>query len=277
MNRKSSPNQPGARGADDKPGVTRAGGLLTGPRELMLFVDGELDDAQRADIEAKLATDRDARCQVAAMQLTRSLLRERVEQPGTSGGSSAADSIADLVMARIASNDLPQGEIDAAPAPMGRPNGAASGARAARLAPVADREAGSPSPDGARGPRSLPHIGIPPSKRTANDNARTIWALAAVAVAAAAAFMIWGKTEAGPVANPQRPVTTQGVPDPTVEVMGNLPPDAPPTPDTEVAGGVEVATVDFGKAQGSVFYVPGSAGETTTVVWLADEEPGGDK
>jgi hypothetical protein len=248
------------RDGDEKQGVR--------PRDLMLFLDGELDDAQVAEIERQLEADAEARCHVAAMRLTGSLLRDRAEE------SSAADSIADLVMARIDKGDLPAGEVEPAPAPVAElPNGSArrglrSAADSAAAAPVAAREPA---------PRSLPHIGIPPSRRTANDNARTIWALTAVAVAAAAAFMIWGKADGGPVAGP-RPSTTQSLPDdPPAEFVGNAPPQAPPTPDTDVAGGVEVATIDFGSTLGSVFYVPGSAGETTTVVWLADNEPGGEQ
>lgn len=275
MNRKSTPNQP-ANG-DEKLGVH--------PRELMLYLDGELDDAQLADIEGRLPSDRDARCHVSGMQLTGSLLRERTAQ---SPAFSAADSIADLVMARIAKGDFPEpnAELDSAPAPLASAaevsNGVASGTRTHRHASGRDAHSASPdrSPDGSRpsqvAPKSLPHIGIPPSKRTANDNARTIWALTAVAVAAAAAFMIWGKTADGPVADPVRPSTTQALPDePGPDFRAQLPPDTPTTPDTEVAGGVEVATVDFGQTQGSVFYVPGSSGETTTVVWLADDEAAG--
>ena len=229
------------------------------PRDLMLFLDGELDDTQVAEVERQLESDTDARCHVLAMRLTGSLIRERAEQ------SSAADSIADLVMARIEKGDLPAGEVEAPPAPVAElPNGAAR--RGARTSEAAD----SPRP-AAR----LPHVPIPPSRRTANDNARTIWALTAVAVAAAAAFMIWGKADDGPVATP-RPNPTESQPaDPPTELVGNPPPEAPTTPDTDVVGGVEVATIDFGASQGSVFYVPGSGGETTTVVWLADDQPGG--
>ncbi|MEJ7730060.1 MAG: hypothetical protein WKG00_12670 [Polyangiaceae bacterium] len=242
------------------------------PRDLMLFLDGELDEAQHLEVERQLESDADARCHVTALRFTGSLLRERAED------STAADSIADLVMARIEKRDLPAGDIDididiaAAPPPVAElRNGA--GRRALSSDPS---EAARPAVAAREGaPRSLPHIGIPPSRRTANDNARTIWALTAVAVAAAAAFMIWGKAGDGPVADPTRPSTSQLPVDPTVELVGNPPPDLPTTPDTDVVGGVEVATIDFGSTHGSVFYVPGSGGETTTVVWLADDEPGG--
>jgi hypothetical protein len=233
------------------------------PRDLMLFLDGELDNAQLAEVERQLESDADARCHVVAMHLTGSILRERAEQ------STAADSIADLVMARIDKGDLPAGEVEAPPALVAElPNGASR-----RSARPSDASEARPAREGA--PRSLPHIGIPPSKRTANDNARTIWALTAVAVAAAAAFMIWGKADDAPVAMPRPNPTESQLADPPPEVVRNPPPEAPTTPDTDVVGGVEVATIDFGSSQGSVFYVPGSGGETTTVVWLADDEPGG--
>ena len=86
--------------------------------------------------------------------------------------------------------------------------------------------------------------------------------------------MIWGKADPPCGHAAAQPHRAQPA-DPPPELVGNPPPEAPTTQDTDVVGGVEVATIDFGSSHGSVFYVPGSGGETTTVVWLADDEPGG--
>lgn len=120
---------------------------------------------------------------------------------------------------------------------------------------------------------------LPIKKPAANDNAvsRRIFALAAVAVAAAAAMMVWSRAEApGPVA--ERPVAPIEAPVAPIEAPELANPAEGDEPSEEDMG-VVVAAVDFGAHSGSIFYVPGGPslpGETTTVVWVADEVPGGE-
>lgn len=115
-----------------------------------------------------------------------------------------------------------------------------------------------------------------PQAQPANDNSRRIFYLAAAAVAAAAAFMIWGKTDTGPTVTP-RPVAVETAPGPALPSPASAARgDDGPSPDGDLDTGVEVAAVDFGARQGSIFYVPSGAAEahTTTVVWLADDSAG---
>lgn len=128
----------------------------------------------------------------------------------------------------------------------------------------------------AEPPRPLPVR--PVKKAAANDNAvsRRIFALAAVAVAAAAAMMVWSRAEApGPVAErPAAPLEAPPAPTPAP-----APAEGSAEAVAEEDMGVVVAAVDFGAHSGSIFYVPGGPslpGETTTVVWVADEVPGGE-
>jgi hypothetical protein len=129
------------------------------------------------------------------------------------------------------------------------------------------------------------------SPRPANDNTRRIFGLAAAAVAAAAALMIWGRMEPGPggerspviAAQTAQTAPNAEVPAPSVEAPRSV--DAqmaePPRPEGDMEMGVEVAAVDFGAGSGSIFYVPrdsaglGAATAMTTVVWLADDVGGG--
>lgn len=114
-----------------------------------------------------------------------------------------------------------------------------------------------------------------PRRKAANDNARGIWAVAAIAVAAAASLLLWGRgpTESGVAIEPSAGVIA---PKPHVDTTSNKP-DAPKA--DESGHGVEVAAVDFGALTGALFYVPtgAAASETTTVVWLSDDSGGGDE
>lgn len=199
-------------------------------RDLMLFVDGELDAARRTDVQSRIETDPTARRKVAALRLTGELVRERPIDLGI------ADGIADAVMAKIAAE------------------------------PTSDPK---------------PVVPLEPSraaKPPANDNARRIYYLAAVAVAAAAALMIWSKSDTRPIAG--LPVVPETARMPEAPLMPAPETTAQrgdePSPDGELDMGVEVAAVDFGARQGTIFYVPNGAAEahTTTVVWLADDSAG---
>lgn len=209
--------------------------------ELMAYFDGELEGPRRAAVEAHLASDLRARGKVAGMQITSSILREQA------ASLSAADVIADSVMARIAA--------ESARAPVNATQGAAP---VVQLAP-------------------LPHAHVPVAA-PANDNSRRIFGfLGALAVAAAAAFVVWTRAGA-PVTEPVRsgPVAAVTTPSTNPSPIGSEPEidAAGLAADVDAEHGVEVAAVNFGAHMGSIFYVPSGSVEAkrvTTVVWLADD------
>ena len=134
------------------------------------------------------------------------------------------------------------------------------------------------APDAAP-PVATPEIARPMAtvakKPAANDNSKSIFRLALVAVAAAAGFMIYSRMEPTRVASNEPAVTQQ-----TQQVAAPTPAPVPPAveeakkpaaePVEEVAAadegeGVIVAAVDFGSKSGSVWQAGAS-----TVVWIAD-------
>ncbi|WP_437568747.1 anti-sigma factor family protein [Sorangium sp. So ce542] len=210
--------------------------------ELMLYVDGELDEARHRQVEEYVLHDPRCRAKVAGLVTAADMIRD------SALASSAADGIADGVMAKIL-----EGQGAAAKANGGavvQPLAASSPA-----APPRARLQGSP----------------------ANDNARGIFALTALAVAAAAAMMVWGRTDVeAPSAALTAPASSAELAPPPAAPTRE--PVAAPSAEGEIEPGVEVAAVDFGARMGSIFYVPREAaasGPTTTVVWLSDEAPGG--
>ncbi|MCC6553889.1 MAG: hypothetical protein IT372_12840 [Polyangiaceae bacterium] len=221
--------------------------------ELMLYVDGELDELRHREVEAHVLRDARCRAKIAGLDVTGAAVRDRALS------SPLADGIAGAVMDRIARGDVG----GAAASPHARTaNGAAKPISAADLAGRAAR------PSGQGAGRF--------EKKPANDNARGIFVLAAIAAAAAAAMMIWGRMEAEPprvASSPQAP---------PIESVAE-PAPAPPEPVVSAGGegeakpGVEVAAVDFGARMGTIFYVPtGSTASspTTTVVWLSEKGTG---
>ncbi|KYG10143.1 hypothetical protein BE21_13830 [Sorangium cellulosum] len=212
--------------------------------ELMLYVDGELDEARHRQVEEYVLHDPRCRAKVAGLVTAADMIRD------SALASSAADGIADGVMAKIL-----EGQGAAAKA-----NGGAA------VQPLAASPPAAP-------PRARARLQGSP----ANDNARGIFALTALAVAAAAAMMVWGRTDV------EAPSAALTAPAPPAELAPPLAapthePVAAPSAEGEIEPGVEVAAVDFGARMGSIFYVPREAaasGPTTTVVWLSDEGPGG--
>lgn len=235
-----------------------AGGLGPPPTdmELMLYVDGELDEDRHREVEAHVLRDASCRAKIAGLEIAGSAVREGTLSPRL------ADGIADAVMARIE-----RGEADGLPGeapPVKLENGAA-------VRPLSVVEL----PQGAVGQSK--RGGTRFESKPANDNTRGIFVLAGLAAAAAAAMMIWGKVEA----EPPRAALTPPVPADTAAA----PPSAAPEPvavaaaEGEAKPGVEVAAVDFGARMGTIFYVPtGStlSNTTTTVVWLSDNGTGGE-
>ena len=222
---------------------TKAG--IPSDLELMLYADGELDGERVAVVEAFVARDPRARRKLTSLGFVSGLVRERAV-----AAASPADGIADALMAQITAETATNGVIHTKAAPLREV------AAPMKLAPVV-----------ATAPRSA---------KPANDNSRGIFGLAAIAVAAAAALMIWGRADLHPeVASAPPAAQTEARP----IIVAPPAPIKVVEPAAEVDGehGVEVAAVDFGARMGSIFYVPsGSAASnaTTTVVWLNDEAAG---
>jgi len=220
--------------------------------DLMLYLDGELSGERQEQVRRAITRDDVLRNKLEALELSSAIVRERADDAG------ANIDFADAVMARISANnsDVALDERDAAPVVQTTGEIAAADA-----APVRLEKLGSP---------------VKPS----NDNARGIFALAALAVAAAASFMIWSRLAPNPSTAPAEPVamvTTQEIAPaaPPVELqpapIGVA--EADVTEDQQV--GVEVAAVDFGSKVGTIFYVETEAAtskHTTTVVWLTDPD-----
>lgn len=214
--------------------------------ELMLYADGELEGERVAVVEAFFAREAGAHRKLTSLSLVSGLVREQAL-----ASASPADGIADALMAQIA---LETGKNGVAHAPSPPLRQVVSPASPSKLAPVEARAA-----------------------KPANDNSRGIFVLAAAAIAAAAALMIWARTDV-------RPEVASNLPAAQTEARAVVvAPPAPvkvvePTAEADDEHGVEVAAVDFGARMGSIFYVPtGSAASnaTTTVVWLNDEAAGG--
>ncbi|WP_437673270.1 anti-sigma factor family protein [Sorangium sp. So ce131] len=211
--------------------------------ELMLYVDGELDEDRHRQVEAYVLHDPRCSAKVAGLVAAADVIRD------SALSSSAADGIADGVMAKIAA-----AQVDVAP----------------DVGVAALRSPASPAASPAGAPRL--------ARAPANDNARGIFALTALAAAAAAALMIWGRSEAPPTSSAALPAPPP-VEVPALRTAAPSPePAAAPSAEGEAEPGVEIAAVDFGARMGTIFYVPREAvasGPTTTVVWLSDEGPGG--
>lgn len=199
--------------------------------ELMLYLDGELEDeARRVAVRAFLDRDRAATGKARGLLSVSALVAEGARR------STGGDGIADAVMAAIAKD----ASKPAAHAPSKQP----------KPAPKLDKVPGAP---------------VAPQ----NDNSKRIFALAAIALAAAAAFAFWGKgADDGPTAG------LKPVPVDTTPAIITPPPSAPPAPDTPQAAshGVEVASVDFGESNGTIIY---ASDEATTVVWVQGSAAGG--
>ncbi len=214
--------------------------------ELMMYFDGELEEPRRGEVAAFVGVDLAARSKVSGLRMASALVQEQAQS------LSAADDIADLVMARVAADG-------------------SAGAHAPTPAPVIQ----------------LQPVAVPAAARpAANDNGRRILVgLSALVAAAAAVLAVWSRQPAsGPASStPTSPVAALSTP--RSPITARTTPPAPPSSDVEIdaAGvspeaesehGVEVAAVNFGAHMGSIFYVPSGsieANRTTTVVWLADD------
>lgn len=221
--------------------------------ELMLYADGELEGERLREVQLAIEKNAALRSKLTALRLASDIVRE---------DALAADvDLTDGIMARIASASV-TAERD--------PRDAAPGPKAEEERPPAKVE-----------PLLRPGVGKVAAKGGAsNDNARGIFALAAVAVAAAAAMMIWGRMETAPTRPLDAPVAVAPNTQETAPAQPAPAPAAAPAQEGETQMGVEVAAVDFGSRIGTIFYVPTEAApsnRTTTVVWLADDSAGGEQ
>lgn len=217
---------------------------------LMQYFDGELDAAAVQDLESELSDDELA--QLEALSFSEEMLSESVES------DSRGDSISQGVMAALAEQVAMENEAVVTSLPT---------QQATRPAVSEDR------------------TGLA-KRRAANDNARSIWALAAAAAAVAAGLFVWGKTE--PVADYAAsrvalPASAQAPSESSAMARNPL------GIGKGVAAGAGAAMaghglagqaeddgsnveVDFGSHRGSVFLV-GSGNSTaamSAVVWVTD-------
>lgn len=217
--------------------------------DLMLYLDGELSAQRHDEVRRAVTQDKVLRNKLAALELSSTLVRERALD------AAANIDFADAVMARILSADavVALDARDAAPET-------------------------NPTSEDKPAPVRLEKLGAP--AEASNDNARRVFALVALAVAAAASFMIWGRLAPNPatmVNEPVAMVTTPEIvrPTPPVEMPAAPANEADTEADEDLEPGVEVASVDFGSQVGTIFYVPTEAAtskHTTTVVWLTDPD-----
>ncbi|MBI4954483.1 MAG: hypothetical protein HY908_20835 [Myxococcales bacterium] len=205
--------------------------------DLMRWLDGELDDSEAAPGQVDDVAARKLR----DLELVGSLVRERAD------GDPRADGIADAVMAALAAEKAVPHE--------------------AKVVTLAERRADRVA-----------------TGRPANDNARSIFALAALAAAAAAGLFFWGRgggpgseeLASGDLSAPMDQIVAERAATPAPEAALLTEPVVAAQPEARPPA-VEVAAVNFGARQGSVFYMGGSdaADGMTAVVWVTDDAAGG--
>lgn len=215
--------------------------------ELMQLLDGELDAGRREQVAAQVADDEEAQAKLSGLELVGELLREHAE------ADSRCDGIADAVLAELDQAETAEGgEAEVVPLP-----------------PRTERV----------------EVPGPARVRAANDNTRSIFAIAAVAAAVAAGLFFWSRGGQDDIDLARRhravpPVAIaagtgdQSAFPPTVWPSANSSAEADEGEESGI--GVEVASVDFGGPSGSVFYVSTGADEetTTAVVWVTDDVTG---
>lgn len=222
--------------------------------ELMLYFDGELTGSRLAEVRQAIERDKTLQKKLAALQLSAEVVEENAM-------AIAQVDLANAIMSKVAAEDIRSLDPrDAAPL--------ATNERMAEVKPLLGK--------------TLVHAKANPS----NDNARGVFSLAALAVAAAAGLMIWGRLDtAGPrLDGITVAMTTVAATPAEASLPTAAPAQTPAMPSAEPEGedevGVEVAAVDFGSRTGTIFYVPTEAAtsnHTTTVVWLSDDSAGGEQ
>ncbi len=215
--------------------------LPVGDRDLLRFYDGDLTDDEAAAVMHRVERDALVSRKLAGLTLLGDLVREAV-------AAEPAFDVADDVMARIdADAGSQQGSSSIAPP-------SAEDRRIASAAAV-------PRPELERVRAS--------SAKPANENSRSIFALAACAAAAAAGLFVWGRMPVDDIpisrAVPSEPASA------VAALSGQKVAPEPSGATVESGPGVEIASVDFGARQGSVFYMPNTdSAALTAIVWIDD-------
>ena len=215
---------------------------------LMMMLDGELSAEEQDELERALESMPEVRGKLTTLDAVGAVLRHTAES------DTRGDGIADAVMAAIDAEDASRGGQTSANHV--NPPGKSAHSAELRMAEPALR-----------------------SRTTANDNARSIFGVAALAAAAAAALFVWGRTQPtdmnmafGPL--PEAPLAAAPLAGQMPKQLAIAPIPSGPS-EQEAANDasentpVEVASIEFGTRDGSVFYVPGD-GVNTTVVWIND-------
>jgi hypothetical protein len=215
--------------------------------ELMMFADGELDELRKVEIATFVDGSAAAKNKLKAMGIVGDFVRKDADRVAT---AFRADGVAAKVMAAIEAGPIASETVNAA-----------------LIEPIAGRKTTQLKPK---------------RPEAANDNARTIYLLAALSAAAAIALGIWGRSPGPAPLSPDRaalqaaadsdaPSQLEVVPPPSAqETIAKV---AAAQPDADESPGVKVARVNWGENKpGAVYYVPSDGrGSTTTVVWLASE------
>jgi len=241
---------------------TDAGSPAIGDLELMRYLDGELDDPERSELEAELAADERAAAKLGGLEQLGDFLREAV------AADERGDSIADSVMAAIEAG-AEAGDDDE------------SGADVIEL-----RRTGEPKLDPVDGDQVAVDQVVGDQvvgarvAQPANDNSRLIYSVFAAAAAVAIGLFVWGTTgpDAETVAMTDRPAAATEAAAPEASPAAKAAEGARAKAASEAAAEdedepvVEIAAVDFGAQSGSVFYVSAgkNAAGSTAVVWVTD-------
>ena len=228
--------------------------------ELMMFVDGELDEERHREVADYLEGSNDARLKLKAMGIVGEVVRKDADKLAT---MCRADEIVAGVFAKIDADEA-------------SPNATEDSARVVPLSTARTATASK----AARASKSS----ITGKTTTAtNDNGRLILGLAALASAAAFVLWMWGNgARPAPLPPSEGPVAQAPTEAPTSVAAAPLPTNegaAPQATASKVEAadsgepGVKVASVNWGENKpGAVYYVPKDTdGSTTTVVWLASE------
>jgi anti-sigma factor RsiW len=203
---------------------------------LMRLIDGDLDPTEKTEVRSRLEASPAAERKLASLLAVGEALRAEALRAETDNADPRIDAIADAVMASLADEPHDSEEAD------------------------------------TRQKRRTQHRH---EATAANDNARSIFAVAGLATAAAAALFVWGRSETAELDLVKAPVPEAPL---VAEMSAGLAVPAPAASESSGLApgetGVEVASVEFGSEQGSVFYVPGD-GAATAVVWINDsgDEP----
>ncbi|MSP25800.1 MAG: hypothetical protein EXR75_11685 [Myxococcales bacterium] len=233
-------------------------------RKLMRFFDGELSHEEAREFAALVERDEVSMAKLDGLATIADLVRQRA--------SSVADGfdVADAVMAHLdvvgngdialIASDSSTTLASAATAPQAPASQAAAQATPALHAIVGTSKAAA--------------------KQPANDNSRSIFGVAAMAAAVAAGLFFWGRTPPDEVQAtrvlPSERMSAAAMASEVVAMAADGSASAPAgsamaAPDDEPNEGTQIASVDFGAGQGSVFYVPsGNDTALTAIVWIND-------